>query len=201
MHAPLGGQGLNLGVQDAVNLGFKLAWEVRGWAPPNLLDTYEGERRPVAARVLRNTRAQSELLQTTPGAVAARDLLAELAELDEVNRVLIEAVSGIGIRYDLGDADAPVGRRLRDVPVAGGRLYEHLRTGRGVLLESRGDLSPHGYESRLVRVPASADVVGDVIGHRAALLRPDGHIVWAGDDAKGLDGALRRWFGVPDDER
>ncbi len=201
VHAPLGGQGLNLGIQDAVNLGFKLAWTLRGRAPADLLDTYGSERRPVAEQVLRNTRAQSELLQATPGPVAARGLLAELAEIDEVNRRLIEMVTGIGVRYEMGSpstseektAEAMVGRRLRDISVSGGRLYEVMQDGRGALLDSSGALDADGHADRVNRREAAAPDIGAA----AVLLRPDGHIVWAGDDRRGLDAALARWFGVP----
>lgn len=202
VHAPLGGQGLNLGIQDAFNLGFKLAATVAGWAPSTLLDTYESERRPVAAGVLRNTRAQSELLQTTPGRVAARALLAELAEIEEVNRHLIEMVSGIGIRYDFGEGGPRLGRRLRDIPVDGGRLYEVMRDGRGVLLRGTGapgdrdswgsaDRDIAGYDDRIRTVAARPEAVGAP----AVLLRPDGHIVWQDGDGASLTTALRRWFG------
>ena len=195
VHAPLGGQGLNLGIQDAVNLGFKLAATIRGWAPDGLLDTYADERRPVAEQVLRNTRAQSELLQTTPGPLAARRLLAELAEIDEVNRRLVEMVTAIGIRYDVGDGPAPLGRRLRDVPIEDGRLYEAMRDGRGILLDSTGALAAPGYGDRVRAVRAAS---GD-IGAPAVLLRPDGHIVWLGGDPETLRDALSRWFGAPAD--
>jgi 2-polyprenyl-6-methoxyphenol hydroxylase-like FAD-dependent oxidoreductase len=191
VHAPLGGQGLSLGIQDAVNLGFKLAATVSGWAPDGLLDTYTSERRPVAEQVLRNTRAQSELLQTTPGPLAARGLLAELAEIEEVNRRLIEMVTAIGIRYDVGEGPAPLGRRLRDVPVEGGRLYEQMRDGRGVLLDGTGTFQARGYEGRVRTVRAAS---GD-IGAPAVLLRPDGHLVWLGEEYEALSHALARWFG------
>ena len=103
IHPPIGGQGLNLGIQDAFNLGWKLAAEVNGWAPEGLLDSYEAERHPVAADVLDNTRAQMELMSTEPGAQAVRRLLSELMDFEEVNRYLIEKITAIGIRYDFGD--------------------------------------------------------------------------------------------------
>lgn len=192
VHAPLGGQGLNLGIQDAVNLGFKLAAAVAGWAPPGFLDTYGSERRPVAAGVLRNTRAQSELLQTTPGPRAVRDLLTELAGFDDVTRHLVEMVTAIGIRYDVGEGAAPLlGRRLRDIPVDGGRLYERMRSGRGVLVDGTGSLEVRGWEDRVERVAADAGGVGAA----AVLLRPDGHVVWTGGAQASLGAALERWFG------
>ncbi len=117
IHPPTGGQGLNLGVQDAFNLGWKLAAEVRGWAPESLLDTYQAERHPVAAEVLDNTRAQMELQSSEPGAQAVRRLLTELMDLNEVNRYLIEKIAAIGIRYDFGEGPELLGRRLRDIDV------------------------------------------------------------------------------------
>ena len=115
----LGGQGLNLGLQDAFNLGWKLAAEVDGWAPEGLLDSYHAERHPVAADVLTTTRAQSELMSTEPGPQAVRRLVAELMDFEEVNRYLIEKITAIGIRYDLGAGHALLGRRLRDVALSG----------------------------------------------------------------------------------
>ncbi|HVL50628.1 MAG TPA: FAD-dependent monooxygenase, partial [Actinomycetota bacterium] len=102
VHPPLGGQGLNLGIQDAFNLGWKLAAQVAGWAPAGLLDTYQSERRPVAANVLDNTRAQTELMSLEPGPQAVRRLLAELMDIDEVNRYLIEKITAVSVRYDFG---------------------------------------------------------------------------------------------------
>ena len=107
IHPPIGGQGLNLGVQDAFNLGWKLAAQIRGWAPETLLDTYQAERHPVAEDVLDNTRAQMELMSTEPGPQAVRRLLTELMDFDEVNRYLIEKITAIGIRYDFGDGPRP----------------------------------------------------------------------------------------------
>lgn len=130
VHPPLGGQGLNLGIQDAFNLGWKLAAEIRGWAAPGLLDTYFAERHPVAAGVLTLTRAQSVLIDAAPDPQAVRRLFAELMDFDDVNRFLAERVASIGIRYDLGSNDPLVGRRLRDTPLAEGRLYERMRDGR-----------------------------------------------------------------------
>src|SRR5690606_36290955 len=138
VHAPLGGQGLNLGIQDAFNLGWKLAAEVRGWAPEGLLDSYHTERHPVAADVLDNTRAQSALMATDPGARAAHRLLSELMDFEEVNRYLMEKVTAVGVRYDFGEGHELLGRRLRDVGLGRGRLYERMRHGRGVLLDRTG---------------------------------------------------------------
>jgi len=119
IHPPMGGQGLNLGIQDAFNLGWKLAAEVNGWAPEALLDSYHTERHPVAAAVLDNTRAQSELLSPEPGAQAVRRLVSELMDFEEMNRYLVEKITAIGVRYDFGGEHPLVGRRLRDVGLKG----------------------------------------------------------------------------------
>src|SRR5690606_21452774 len=115
VHPPLGGQGLNLGIQDAFNLGWKLAATLDGWAPDGLLDSYHAERHPVAADVLTNTRAQSTLLSTEAGPQAVRRLLTELMDFEEVSRHLIEKITALGVRYDLGDGPARLGTRQRDV--------------------------------------------------------------------------------------
>ncbi|SEF16893.1 rifampin monooxygenase [Jiangella alba] len=192
VHPPLGGQGLNLGLQDAFNLGWKLAAEVAGWAPAGLLDSYETERRPVAAGVLDNTRAQSELLSDRPGALALRRLLAELMDVEDVTRLLVEKVTAIGVRYDVGDGPALLGRRLRDVALRRGRLYELMRGGRGLLLDRTGRLSVAGWTDRVDQV---ADPAAE-LDAPAVLLRPDGHVAWIGDDQAGLAAGLPRWFGA-----
>ena len=195
IHPPTGGQGLNLGVQDAFNLGWKLAAQVRGWAPEFLLDTYQTERHPVAADVLDNTRAQMELHSTEPGPRAVRRLLTELMDFDEVNRRLIEKITAIGIRYDVGEGPDLLGRRLPDLDVAQGRLYDLLHHGRGLLLDRTGRLTTGGWSDRvdhLADPTAALDVP-------CLLLRPDGHVAWIGDDQRDLDDHLSRWFGGPAD--
>src|SRR4030095_3514567 len=112
---PTGGQGLNLGIQDAFTLGWKLAAEVGGWAPEGLLDSYQTERHPVAADVLDTTRAQVELTSLEPGPQAVPGLMAELMDFEEVNRYLIEKITAIGIRYDVGEGHDLLGRRMRDL--------------------------------------------------------------------------------------
>ncbi|MER7760518.1 FAD-dependent monooxygenase [Streptomyces sp. NPDC097619] len=224
IHPPTGGQGLNLGIQDAFNLGWKLAAAVTGRAPEGLLDTYHAERHPVAAAVLDNTRAQIALMSTEPGQQAVRRLLAELADIEEVNRRLIEKLTGIGIRYDFGaDAHPLVGRRLRDLPLKEhGRLYGLTHAGRGLLLDPTGTLSAGGWADRVdlvtdtvepgesVAVPGPVGADGTGAGaHRtdtpgadapgsdiAVLLRPDGYVAWAGRDPQELRTALGRWFGA-----
>ncbi|MEV4844386.1 FAD-dependent monooxygenase [Micromonospora matsumotoense] len=193
IHPPIGGQGLNLGVQDAVNLGWKLAAQVRGWAPDPLLDTYQAERRPVAADVLDNTRAQTELLSTGPGPQAVRRLLTELMAFDAVNRHLIEKITAIGVRYDFGPGPDLLGRRLRDIDVRSGRLYDLLRHGRGLLLDRTGRLGVAGWADRVDHLPDPTAA----LDAPAVLLRPDGHVAWIGDDQPDLDDQLSRWFGRP----
>ncbi|MDH6485100.1 rifampin monooxygenase [Streptomyces sp. SAI-127] len=193
IHPPTGGQGLNLGVQDAFNLGWKLAAQIRGWAPETLLDTYHDERHPVAEDVLDNTRAQMELHSTEPGPQAVRRLLTELMDFDEVNRHLIEKITAIGIRYDFGEGPDLLGRRLPDIDVKGGRLYRLLHRGRGLLLDRTERLTVGGWSDRvdhLADPTAALDVP-------CVLLRPDGHVAWIGDDQQDLDDHLSRWFGNP----
>ncbi|TAJ46632.1 MAG: FAD-dependent oxidoreductase [Herbiconiux sp.] len=194
VHPPLGGQGLNLGIQDAFNLGWKLAADVRGWAPAGLLDSYFHERHPVAEEVLTLTRAQSVLLSPEPGPQAVRRLLTELMGLDDVSRAIGEKVSGIGIRYALGgDGHSVTGTRMRDLPLSSGRLYDHLHAGRGLLLDTTGTLSTHGWDDRVDHLVDGTPR----LEAPAALLRPDGHVAWTGTDQDALEPHLLRWFGTP----
>ncbi|QKW18150.1 FAD-dependent monooxygenase [Kitasatospora sp. NA04385] len=208
VHPPTGGQGLNLGVQDAFNLGWKLAAEVAGWAPPGLLDTYHTERHPVGAAVIAHTRAQMTLLGTAPGSVALRGVFARLMDFPDVNRYITGVISGVDIRYDFGPGPALLGRRLRSVRLvdgpAEGRLYGRMHAGRGLLLDRTGSLSAVGWEDRV-------DVLVDgcpELAAAAVLLRPDGHVAWVGEERgaaegpgageglrEGLREALERWFG------
>jgi 2-polyprenyl-6-methoxyphenol hydroxylase-like FAD-dependent oxidoreductase len=192
IHPPMGGQGLNLGIQDAFNLGWKLAAEVDGWAPDGLLDSYETERRPVAADVLDVTRAQAELMSLEPGPQAVRRLMSELMDFEEVNRYLIEKISAIGIRYDFGDGPELLGRRQRDVELKRGRLYELMRGGRGLLLDQTGRLSVAGWADRVDHVVD----VSEELDVPAVLLRPDGHVAWVGEDQADLLSRLPKWFGA-----
>ncbi|MEV6276268.1 rifampin monooxygenase [Nocardia sp. NPDC051832] len=191
VHPPMGGQGLNLGIQDAFNLGWKLAAALAGWAPADLLDSYQTERRPVAADVLDNTRAQMQLLATDPNAQALRRLVAELMDFDGVSKFLTEKITAIGIRYDFGAGHELLGRRLKDIPLKEGRLYERMHAGRGLLLDQTGQLSVAGWADRVDHVVDSSPDL-DV---PAVLLRPDGHIAWAGADQPDLLEHLPRWFG------
>lgn len=193
VHPPLGGQGLNLGIQDAFNLGWKLAAEVAGWAPPGLLDSYHAERRPVAADVLDNTRAQMLLLSTEPGPQSMRRLLSELMDFEDVSRHLTEKVIATRIRYDFGEGHELLGRRLRDIALGRGRLYALMHGGRGLLLDQGGRMSARGWAGRVDSVVDRSDEL-DV---PAVLLRPDGHVAWVGDDPASLEAALHRWFGDP----
>jgi 2-polyprenyl-6-methoxyphenol hydroxylase-like FAD-dependent oxidoreductase len=193
IHPPTGGQGLNLGVQDAFNLGWKLAAQIRGWAPETLLDTYQTERHPVAEDVLDNTRAQMQLLSTEPGPQAVRRLLTELMDFDEVNRYLIEKITAIGIRYDFGAGPDLLGRRLRDIDLKQGHLYDQLHRGRGLVLDRTERLSVEGWSDRVDLIPdptAALDVP-------AILLRPDGYVAWIGEHQQDLNDHLARWFGKP----
>jgi hypothetical protein len=192
IHPPTGGQGLNLGVQDSFNLGWKLAAALRGWAPEGLLDTYEGERHPVAEDVLNNTRAQIELMKVEAGPQSVRRLFAELMDFEEVNRYLTEKITAIGVRYDFGSENDLVGRRMRDVTLKRGRLYELLHSGRGLLLDQTGALSVAGWADRVDHVVD----VSEELTAPAVLLRPDGHVAWAGDDQEDLRAQLARWFGA-----
>ncbi|MEH0938086.1 rifampin monooxygenase [Micromonospora psammae] len=192
IHPPTGGQGLNLGIQDAFNLGWKLAAEVNGWAPEGLLDSYHAERHPVAADVLDNTRAQFELLSPEPGPRSVRRLVSELMDFEDVNRYLIEKITAIGVRYDFGEGHELLGRRMRDVRLKRGRLYELMHGGRGLLLDQTGRLSVAGWAERVDHVVD----VSEELDVPAVLLRPDGHVAWVGEDQQDLLSQLPRWFGA-----
>ncbi|MDT9693701.1 FAD-dependent monooxygenase [Streptomyces sp. P9(2023)] len=213
---PIGGQALNLGLQDAFNLGWKLAAEVTGRASAGLLDSYHTERHDIGRRVLANIRAQAGLLLGRPEVEPVRALLAELLTLDDVREHLAGKISGLDVRYDVGhDGGAPdagpalhlLGRRLPPVHVttAQGELHTAvlLRGGRGVLLDlgvTGEDGTPEdvvaGWADRVTLTTARATDDGLPAG-TALLVRPDGHVVWAGPRRAGATDALRRWFGEP----
>jgi 2-polyprenyl-6-methoxyphenol hydroxylase-like FAD-dependent oxidoreductase len=210
VHYPVGGQGLNLGVQDAVNLGWKLAQVVKGTSPESLLDTYHAERHPVAARVLRTTMAQTTLTRSDARIEALRETVAELVALDEPRRRVAAMVHGLDIHYDFGEGHPLLGRRMPDLDLvtADGqvRVFTLLHDGRAVLLDLGGlggvDVAPWGDRVRLVEAEHTGGwelpVVGAVPAPTAVLIRPDGHVAWAGADGRaGLRDALATWFGRP----
>lgn len=210
VHSPAGGQGLNIGVQDAVNLGWKLAQVVRGTSSDDLLDTYHAERHPVAARVLRHTMAQVALMRVDDRIEAARDLVAGLLEMDEPRKAIAGLLSGLDVRYDLGDGHPLLGRRMPDLDLetADGprRTFALLHDARPVLLNmgSRGrfDITPWNERIRMIEAtyggPWELPVVGDVAAPSAVLIRPDGYVAWVGErDDPGLPESLSRWFGAP----
>ena len=206
VHLPAGGQGLSLGVQDAVNLGWKLAAEVDGWAPAGLLDSYHDERHPVGAKVLRNTRAQGLLYLSGAEVDPLRAVMADLIELPEVGRHLAGMVSGLDIRYDCGPGDHPLlGRRLPpdELVARHGAVHtaELLHAGRAVLLDLADDpalaAAVAGWADRFDVVTAKASAQDRFADTAALLVRPDGHVVWASPAGGDLDSALRRWFGAP----
>lgn len=211
VNPPQGGQGLNLGVQDAVNLGWKLAQVVNGTSSDTLLDTYHAEQHPLGTRVLRTVLAQVVLLGTDERTTTAREVLGELLGLEEPRRRLAGMMSGLDIRYPLGDAHPLVGRRMPDLDLRmpdGGsaRVFELLVRARPLLLHFGrvGALHISGWADRVDLVDASCagpwelPVVGAVGAPGAVLVRPDGHVAWvgAGWDA-GLADALETWFGAP----
>ncbi|HXH43569.1 MAG TPA: FAD-dependent monooxygenase [Bradyrhizobium sp.] len=209
IHHSVGGQGLNLGVQDAVNLGWKLAQVVKGSSPDSLLDSYHAERHPVAARVLKNTMAQIALLRRgDDGRKATREVISELLAMDEPRQRFGAMMSGLDIRYDLGEGHALLGRRMPDLDlVVDGqklRLFTFLHDARGVLLNfaKRSDIDITLWADRLQSVDADYDgdwqlpAIGAVPAPSAVLVRPDGHVAWVGDGSqRGLAEALTRWFG------
>ncbi len=208
VHYPAGGQGLSLGVQDAVNLGWKLAQVVKGISPESLLDTYFDERHPVTARTLRYTMAQTALQRQDERSKALGEVVSEVAGMDESRKWLAGLVSGLDLRYELGGGHPLVGRRMPDLDVvtAGGpvRVFELLRDGKAVLLnlgQAGGfDIAP--WADRVQLVDADYDcawelpVLGAVGAPAAVLVRPDGYVAWAGNrtDA-GLRDAVATWFG------
>ncbi len=210
VHPPQGGQGLNTGVQDAVNLGWKLAQVVNETSPESLLDTYHAERHPVGARVLHNTMAQVALASPDERHQALRDTMAELLKMDEPRRRVAAMLSGLDIHYDLGDGHPLLGRRMPDLDVhtADGprRVFTLLHAARPVLLnlaEPGGfDITPWGTQVRMVDATHvgvwELPLIGAIAAPPAVLIRPDGHVAWTGDltDPE-LPNALSTWFGAP----
>ncbi|HEY3866935.1 MAG TPA: FAD-dependent monooxygenase [Actinocrinis sp.] len=210
VHAPIGGQGLGVGVQDAVNLGWKLAQAVRGTAPDGLLDSYHAERHPVAARVLHNTMAQVALTGSGDRLEALRDIVSGLLSLDEARRQIAGMMSGLDVHYDLGDGHPLLGRRMPDLdlttPDGPLRVFSLLHAARPVLLNLGGPgalrIAPWVDRVRVVDAayagPWELPVLGPVPAPDAVLIRPDGHVAWVGAPAQpGPEDALTRWFGPP----
>ncbi|MCT9091954.1 FAD-dependent monooxygenase [Streptomyces sp. ASQP_92] len=200
VHLPLGAQGMNTGMQDAFNLGWKLAAAVRGWAPANLLDTYHAERHPAGAAVLRNVRAQSLLMDWAgtrdPEVLAAREIFTSLAQLPDVQNHLGDLMSGMAIRYPMRDP-APggtshplLGLPVPDLDLGGVRVHELLRAGRGVLLDPAGAYGEvaAAWSDRVV-------LAGRGAATEPLLVRPDGYVCWA--PPAPLEPALHHWFGEP----
>ena len=208
VHSPVGGQGLNTGVQDAVNLGWKLAQVVKGISPDSLLDTYHAERHPVGARVLRKTMAQVALMRVDDRIEALRDTVSELLSMDEPRKRFAAMMSGLDIHYDLGPGHPLLGRRMPDLDLVttGGplRVFTLLHDARPVLLnlgEPGGfDITPWADRVQLIdaryegtwELPA----IGAIAAPTAVLIRPDGYVAWVGDPSQpGLADALTTWFG------
>lgn len=208
VHPPMGGQGLNIGVQDSVNLGWKLAQVVKGRSPVSLLDTYQAERHPVGARVLQNTMAQRALGATDERTGALRDFLAELLTMDQPRKHIAGMISGLDVHYDLGEGHPMLGWRMPDLDLATAngpvRVFELLHNAKPVLLNlgDAGALDITAWAERVQLVNASyagpweLPVLGEVSAPSAVLVRPDGHVAWVGEgrDA-GLRDALTTWFG------
>ncbi len=210
VHAPFGGQGLNLGVQDSVNLGWKLARVVRRTSPDRLLDTYQAERHPVAARVMRNTMAQRALGLDDDRTAALRAIVGDLLALDEPRKHVAGMISGLDVHYGPGDGHPTVGRRVPDLDLAtsGGptRLYEHLHRASPLLLnlDPTMPIDASRWRDRIGRIDAThtgrweLPVIGEIEAPMALLIRPDGYVAWAGTGSDtGLDLALTTWFGPP----
>jgi 3-(3-hydroxy-phenyl)propionate hydroxylase len=208
VHYPVGGQGLNVGVQDAVNLGWKLAQVLRATSPANLLDTYQAERHPVGARVLQNTMAQTALIRSDARMDALRDTVSELLSMDGPRKRFAGMISGLDIHYDLGEGHPLLGRRMPDLDLvtADGevRAFTLLHDARAVLLNFgepwASDISPWTDRVSAIDAGYGGDWELPVLGHVAApaavLIRPDGYVAWVGDGTDtGLRDALTRWFG------
>jgi 2-polyprenyl-6-methoxyphenol hydroxylase-like FAD-dependent oxidoreductase len=210
VHAPDGGQGLNTGVQDAVNLGWKLAQVVNGTSPENLLDTYHAERHPVGARVLRNTMAHVALRRPDERTKALGETIAELLRSDEPRRRLAARMSGLEIHYDLGEGHPLLGRRMPDLDLVTSngpaRVFTLLHDARPVLLNlvEPGAFDITAWADRVQLIDAEyvgtweLPALGAVAAPAAVLIRPDGYVAWVGDPTQlGLADALTTWFGAP----
>lgn len=210
VHPPDGGQGLQTGVQDAVNLGWKLAQVVKGTSPGSLLDTYQAERHPIGARVLRNTMASIVLRREDERTKALRETIGELLGMDEPRRRFAAMMSGLDIHYDFGEGHPLLGRRMPDLDLVTEtgplRFFSLLHAARPVLLNLGGsgafDIAPWADRVRLVDAkyvgPWELPALGPVTANTAMLVRPDGYVAWLGDPTQlGLADALTTWFGPP----
>jgi len=210
VHSPVGGQGLNTGVQDAVNLGWKLAQVVNRTSPEGLLDTYHAERHPVAARVLRNTMAQVALMRADDRIEALRDTVSELLSMDDPRKRFAAMMSGLDIHYDLGEGHPLLGRRMPDLdlvtPDGTVRVFTLLHDAHPVLLNLGKpwgfDISTRAHRVLAIDAKYAGDwelpALGQVAAPAAVLIRPDGYIAWVGDGTDtGLRDALTTWFGSP----
>ena len=203
IHSPLGGQGLNLGLGDAMNLGWKLAATIRGDAPAGLLDTYARERHPVGAQILDWSRAQVALMRPSRKSRALEAIIRDLIETRDGATYFAERVWGVGVRYDLGNGHPLTGRSAQDVQLADGtRLNERLRAGRGLLLDVQGRASLQALATRWRdRIDYVAGDASRRPGADALLVRPDGIVAWAGDHVDVEVGhSAARWFGTPEAE-
>ncbi len=210
VHYPAGGQGLSLGVQDAVNLGWKLAQVVNGISSESLLDSYQGERHPVAARAIQHTMAQATLQRRDERMKALVDVVSELSTMDEPRKRLAGIISGLDIHYDLGEGHPLLGRRMPDLDLATAegslRVFTLLHDAEAVLLnlgEPGGfDIAPWSDRVRYIDAvsvgPWELPVLGSVTAPTAVLIRPDGYVAWVGDGTDaGLRDSLTTWFGTP----
>jgi len=210
IHYPAGGQGLSLGVQDAVNLGWKLAQVVKGISPQSFLDTYHAERHPVGARAIKHTMAQAALQRRDDRSEALVEIVSELAAMDEPRKRLAGIISCLDIHYDLGDGHPLLGRRMPDLDLdtTGGplRVFELLHDAQPLLLNlgQPGALDIARWADRVKLIDAGYDgkwelpVLGMVGAPTAVLVRPDGYVAWVGDGSDaGLEEALTTWFGPP----
>ena len=207
IHFPIGGQGLNTGIQDAINLGWKLAQVVHGISPESLLDTYHAERHPVAARVLHNTMAQTALNAPGERTDALRDTMAELLTMHEPRTRIAAMMCGLEIHYEIRDGHPLVGRSIPDLDLltADGptRIFSLLNDARGILLKlgEPWDFDPSPWAHRVSAIGAqqttawTLPVIGEIAAPDAVLIRPDGHVAWVGDGTTtGLPEALTKWF-------
>ena len=210
IHHPAGGQGIGLGVQDAVNLGWKLAQVVKGTSPDGLLDTYHSERHPAAARALKHVMAQSVLQRPDVRIAALRDTVDELLRFDGPRKLVAGLISGLDVAYDLGEGHPLLGRRMPDLdldtPDGPLRVFELLHGARPVLLNlgEPGSVDIGPWADRVQHIDADhageweLPVIGVVTAPTAVLIRPDGHVAWVGEEPQtGLTEALTTWFGHP----